>query len=1244
MILSPSFKKIYLFLTVILSFATLKAEDLTPVILHPDPANGALLYGLSDNGDWGVSNTDPGYIGFSDFAGGTLYDLRSNPVKKIDLSPGETYCSVFDVTDDGKIVGGSVRQRPAICKLEDGKWNWYYLPIPDREVRVRDVYTDSYTTYKINGGEVSNLTPDGKYAVGSVHCIEYINIEVGCMWDLETMEMISLPGLNLENSTFSRLTQISADGRYVVGRRGGYFVYDRETQTSQSARVGLDIYAQGMSTNGKYLSGVSHRNDVPYASFWDIENNKLTILDDDIYADAVAWTITNDGVPLIARPYLTPYATAYVYHEGFLYPFSEILTQVYNINLAAEGIDVTGKPFKVSEDGKTIVFITGAGQSYVLRLKEDIRDALSRVNLYKNWNASPMNGSHMSAITRVSVSFSYPVELVGSTENVALLDEEGNVVAQPIQQGGVVIDGSVVNIQFRGQLLKPDKKYTVRIPEGIIGFRGNTTITNPELTVNYYGREDVPVEPVSISPAPGTVLSTISLAENPIVVKFNAEIKVNVPDDGNRPIAKIYIDGETDLVGFCNIDVDLNTGNTLVIFPENTIPFYKGSNYTIVVPQDAVTDLSGRGGCEKFTITYEGAYVPQLSDEKYLFHSTCDDYTNFLFYEGDHGVPVEEYQEMGFTQSQTPWVVVRESYESTDMAFGSHSVYSPSKQSDDWVTTRQILIPEDTETYLAFDSQSYRKQKSDYLKVYIYENTAIINNLNKLIVDDIRANGDLVYNELQSPGATEQNLSGEWTHNVIDLSPYAGKAIYICFLNDNKDQSMVMIDNIEVVRDVKAFVTLRNKTTVVNQKDISIWGILSVSSESSHYNTLKLELKDYQDNVISTINADNLNLTAGDYYNFEFDRPLPLEYGEENAFTITYTLDNDVMTYDGVVNNLAFETEKKAVVEEFTGRDCVFCPGGLLTMEHLEQLYGERIVPIALHCYMGQDPKGLNVMDYWEFTGMNAAPQARVNRGPISSPLLQTPSGMVNMGVNGEKLWKDYVIEEFNEPSLIEIFVEEKDRDGSSINYKAYVRSAMNISDRNIRLFGVLLEDGLVDYQQNNYYGTSDPILGAWGAGGLYGIPMPYYTFNNVARSTWGLTFNGTAGIIPSYLEAGKVYEFDMPVEIPWIVENRNNLKFAVMLIDDASGRVLNANVSTATSGVKPNFANDINTAVKIENGAVVVSSSEDTSVEVYDIAGKKVAAGRGSGTFSVNIDGTKGILLVRMTNSKGSKTLKVIN
>ena len=1230
------------------TFGAFAQPDLTPDVLWPDPVRGTLLYGLSDNGLWGVASGAPGDGGTSDYTAAMLYDLSESPVKIIDLTQGAAFSSAFDVTDDGRLVAGSYDTKPAVCRYENGKWTWHVLPVPDREVTISNPQTGYSRTYRINAGEVSKVTPDGRYGVGMVGSNESVNISIGMMWDLTTMEMIEIPAL--QNAGY--LMQISADGRYVLASGGGYTLYDRETGESRQIRgLGLSTYVQSLSTDAHYISGVYTGTDgEAYAAYYDVWEDKLHVMEGEGNADAAAWTTTNDGVPLVGRPYLTPYADAYFWHDDYLYSLHDLLTQVYGMNLENHNISNTGKPGLVSADGRTMVFLTAARNCYVLRIKEDIRDALDRIDLLRDRTVTPAEGTVMAGFSDVKIKFAHPMEVSPmASARIQLLDGNGNLVANPLSNGGISLNNNEIQLSFRTRSLNPGETYTLLIPAGQFWIKGREKNANEEIRIQYTGRENKPVEPIEILPADGSSMSSLSLTENPVVVTFDTRIKVNVPAGGKRPVATLYIDDEPEPLGVANLDTDLATGTKLVIFPTTAIPFYEGSTYKITVPEGAVTDLSGSGGSAEFSMTYRGSFVPQLGDEKYLFRSTCDNYTNFLFYEGDHGTPVGEYADMGFTADLTPWSVVRESTTSNDQAFGSHSVYTDGRRADDWVTTRQLLIPEDAATYLAFDSQSYRRNKEDYLKVYVYEHVGILNSLNEKTIDDIRANGKLIYNERQDPGATEDYLEGEWTHNVIDLSEFAGKSVYICFLNDNQNQSMVIIDNIEVFKETDSFITLRNNTNVVGLDDITIRGMISISSETKQFSKVDMTLKDSDGEEISKVSESGLSLKNGDSYNFSFPENLPLKRGEENPFTIEYSLDDTSGSYSGVVRNLTFQPEKRIVVEEFTGRDCQFCPGGIIMMEELHNLYGDRVIPVALHCYNGSDPKGANVMNYWQFTGMTGAPQARINRGEVSSPLYQIPGGYVSSGkdVPGNdgsvKLWKDYAEEEFAEPALMEVTLTPENSENNEFLFTAIVRSAINLENMSVRVFGVLVEDNLPDYQVNAYANNTDPIFGEWGYGGIYGKSTAMFTFDNVARATWGTGFNGTAGLIPQSIDCTKEYHVELAVPKPANVTDPASCKLVVMLIDDATGRVINSAVSKSMAEVDSVEDQSTDVAIKVVNGRLEVKSVQEVEVKLYTIAGLPLGATEGCGAFTVETGGYRGLLIVEVRGAGFATVRKVV-
>lgn len=1248
-----------------------------PTILIPDVEEAQVISGLSDNGRYGVASIQPQSEGFSYTVGAVLYDLTGSQPKPTDLTLGHYAVGAFDVTDDGKTVVGTADLRPAFCVNTGGKWQWEYLPVPNRiiEVEMEDFESDeTYTArFQVDAGHVVSVTPDGRYAVGVASCSDYEIVEIPMMWDLTTKSIVpvnsSVLGRDGVDYRQARYLQTSADGRYILCwnafsyNGSDIFIYDRvEEETihidkvknadgTWSPRVegfgGVEFDGYGgkhMSPDGRYLCGAISDEDGTYAFLFEIPTRKLTVFKDGVNNDVYGWSVTNSGLPLAATPAITPYADALVCYDNFQYPISMVFDNVYGMKMESTyGIDNTGKPTKVSADGRTIVFVTGKNTSYVARFNEDIEEALKRVNLMADWNVTPRQGTSLTTFPTATFTFTNPIEADPSRyAEVQLLDSKGDAVMTALENGGVKVDGSRLTVSFRVRgALNAGETYTLVIPEGIAWVMGRPADKNARIEVKYVGRADVPVAPKSVSPASGTALPNLDLNDNPIEVTFDTDVRIN-GDRDDRPIAHLYIDDNTTSAASLILDVDLAT-NHLIIYPANTVYLYKGSEYTVKVPAGAVCDLSGNGASEAFQIKYTGSYVPQVGDDQYLFRSTCDNFSNFLVYEGDYGEPTAEYAAMDFTPDTTPWWYVREDTESEDMAFGSHSSYTDGRQADDWLVLRQLNLPANTPSYLNFQSQSYRKAATDRLKVIIYENNESYNQLTPEIIAEIRKNGRVVYDEVQSPGNSEEKLAGEWRDNTVSLEDWAGKSIYICFLNDNAGQSMVMIDNVEVMKEVKAFLTLTTEPTVVKQESAAVKGMLTVVSDLASYKSLSMLLLDGAGKEISRLSASGLNLKKDDLYPFEFPQALPLQEGERNKFTIKYALDQDEMEYSGAISNLSFQPVKRVVIEECTGRDCSNCPLGLLALEKLEQRFGHQVIPVALHAYQN-DPKGLNVTDYAAavFNGNFTAPQARINRrstavGPeLVGPTYRDPYNNFHFSASEvagieDLLWQDVVTAELAEPAFLEVNVVEKDAAQGRVAYTASVTSALNLTDQNIRVLGVLMEDGLWDRQANGIYVYPDPALGEFGQGGKYGTRSFEYEFDNVAVAYWGQSTNGTARLIPATLEAGRQYEVAIDCEIPAIVKDADNLKMAVYLIDENTGKVVNAALSgVETDGIGA-ITDEAAAPVNIYRlgDSIVVEGSGDLKVSLYGIDGTLLSGVSGRDSVAIPANAYRGIVIV---------------
>ncbi len=130
---------------------SMAAED-APKILSVQPLYGGSLNSMSANGLWAVGDVaNPGNSAYTAFP--RIVNATSGEVTELfDESQGlqQTPMGATCVSNDGKTVVGNYYGYPAVWK--EGK-GWTSLPRP---------------AGRYDGGTVSGITPDGKYAVGRV--------------------------------------------------------------------------------------------------------------------------------------------------------------------------------------------------------------------------------------------------------------------------------------------------------------------------------------------------------------------------------------------------------------------------------------------------------------------------------------------------------------------------------------------------------------------------------------------------------------------------------------------------------------------------------------------------------------------------------------------------------------------------------------------------------------------------------------------------------------------------------------------------------------------------------------------------------------------------------------------------------------------------------------------------------------------------------------------------------------------
>lgn len=1196
-----------------------------PVINTYDFNDDSCIRNLSDNGTWAVAYGVSAVDG-SRYTNARLINVRTQTVTVLGLEEDEDTplsCRASDVSDDGVVVG-MYKDNPAVW-TEAGGWQELQAP-------------DGWTT-----GYAASVTPDGRYAVGCM--TDYTNgyREYPVMWDLGTRTIVETPGYPTvgaigEEALMVRYTSISSNARYIVGivdfsyvENTMYFVYDRTTATW--SRPGFDAdgtpWTDGLasvdgefSPDGKWFAGsaniVSGTSDYDAPFRYNMDTKEFELFDSSEISDLAAVRIDNSGTMFASTPSGTPVRSQYIRVGKFWYALDELLKQRYGIDFYGKtSYDNTGTCMGVSSDGMIITGFPDPYRSYVMEMKETFAEAASHIDLFSGYTVTPADGSSFTKLKSLTVEFPRNIEKLGADASVVLYDENGSAIAKSIQLSVSNVSSDILIIDFRTRTLDAGKKYTVTIPAGTVALKADPTRTNSEMVLSYTGREAVPVAVTAVSPEDGSMLSMLDVSTNPVLLTFDTDVQLT--DTAN---VKLYREGDESPIS----DLQLaSASNQVMVYPTSTEYLYLDTKYRLVLGEGSVTDINGDNPNKQYEVSYEGLYERiVVADDTLMF---SEDFTNgvggMLLYEGDHNMPDEEMQGYTFLDADNcPWIPVRDA-DNYDFAAASTSAYSPAGKSDDWMMTPQIYIP-DAKCRLEFQAQGFRKTKTDKLKVIVYSTETVFNYLSADEVEEIRANGEVVMDEVVLPGASEDDLAGDWTTYTFPLDKYSKKSIYVAFVNENEDQSMVFVDNIKVIRDNGFLTALTSPTTVVALTEQTVTGRVIANADSQTFGSLNVQLLDADKNKVDEVSATGLSLSKGDKYDFAFAKALPLEVGEINTFYLRVQLDESFDTVKYTVKDLAFQPVKRVVVEEMTGQDCGNCPLGHLAFEYMESLYGSRIIPLSYHTYTGDSYESGMSTYVSGFLGLSAAPSGRVNRGSvIGSPMydnLSSGQHVYTYTSPAGDCWLDLVKAEFDTDADANIdIMSYYDESTQKVNVKFAARFAMNEEKQNIGLFLVVAEDNLSGYQSNYFYSADYEGLGEWGKGGKYASKYVVYSFNDVVRAQVGTSYYGTTGYIPSTIENGKTYSDVISFDLPTVNEIYN-CKVVCMMIDANTGTVINSARSKVYT--LEDYINGI-------SGADASGAADGVhEVARYNAAGRMIAAPQ------------KGLNIIRMSDGTVRKVL----
>lgn len=517
----------------------------------------------------------------------------------------------------------------------------------------------------------------------------------------------------------------------------------------------------------------------------------------------------------------------------------------------------------------------------------------------------------------------------------------------------------------------------------------------------------------------------------------------------------------------------------------------------------------------------------------------------FVLHDNDGRTPSTDMANIGFEVGKA-WITTPEGKDG-NMVACSTSWYKNAGQADDWMVTTAIEVKSD-KAVLRWRARTSDKDYRDGYAVLVSEK------------GQQSADFDTQASLYQT---SKENYN--WTSHEVSLAQYAGKTIYIAFVNNSKDKACLYID------DVFAGIPSTVDFTINLSRVINRYGDVTVSGTAFATGA-------------TPANGFTIGLRAGDQLiEQHFDNTL--NEGEAVEYTLNDKLKIDrdqTLSYDAWIKSGADSTGItsktsaylwKQVSEEVTGTWCGYCVRGIVAMKQMNEKYPDSFIGIALHNSSAswKDAMAEGVEDYLATLCSRCAisgyPHSVYNRNAMYSidPIqLETyynaivSNGSNNCGVTLTAQY-DEATKTISADTEVRFAV-----DAEQTDYKlAYVVVENNVH-RTAADLG-LPEKTMTGYEQNNDYAGG----GLGKMGGFEDMPSTVPAedmwYNDVARTIWP-GYDGLQGVIPADVVEGECYSHQCTIDMPANVLEPANTELVVMLIDK-NGIIVNADKVSLNAG-----------------------------------------------------------------------------
>lgn len=327
----------------------------------------------------------------------------------------------------------------------------------------------------------------------------------------------------------------------------------------------------------------------------------------------------------------------------------------------------------------------------------------------------------------------------------------------------------------------------------------------------------------------------------------------------------------------------------------------------------------------------------------------------------------------------------------------------------------------------------------------------------------------------------------------------------------------------------------------------------------------------------------------------------------QKTFTVTQVNGNPNTAKKSSGQGFLISVKKKQsvtpVIEEFTGTWCGWCPRGIVGMDKVHEAYGDQVVQIAAH---SGDIMAISEYQPVINTYTEGYPNSITDRRYVADPSYSTLVAALNKAFARVA------------QGSIDLQAEWSSNFKTKVVFNTTTRFSYNDDDGQYGIAYLLVEDGLTgtgsNWSQTNYYSGQtvggDMTWWCQAASTVTGI-----TYNHVVVAGWE-ALNGVNGSVNPMIVADEEQEYSYSASISGksLIQDKTKLKAVVLLIDRATGTIVNA----AQSAIA-----DFGTAVSTVQGA-----EKNAQRDVYDLSGRKLSVSQ------------KGINIIRMNDGTVKKVL----